>query len=860
MVDVRYPIEPPVEVWVITNLTSSSVTITDLYNLPTLGPAGSTDPSDHVNAMDYHTAFDISSSVVLRNYITNGIVSISEYTHTHSDKSYDDHTHIGLNVLTAGPTSDASSLHAHSDLVTRISALESSSGSGDTSDFVLKSGSITQLSDITSSGDVIEDAVAKAHDEEHTLLEHIDDIAPYTLANFKLLFNGGNADCLHTHSFKIHNQLTGLQGGDEDESEYYHLTSTEYTNLGTLTDGSNADHLHTHSGTGGTFDGDHNDLDGLQGGTSYNTSIPPEYYHLDYDQYLSLVGGPSSYADNLHTHDLGGHITVQDEGVDICSSVTTINFKGATVQAKDCINGLVNVYIPSPTYVSHFNTSDGTNDCSVSDKSTTSRIIASPTAEGNPFKIGDWTGGTTHNAIRQSDASCSYTSSNSCSFSDNSSSTIEVNIYDANGTSTLATHTTVSISGNTNVTVDNIQIQVTSWATDTDQYKGIITVTFNIDTILTGNSLQSGRFSVEIIHHDGSGDYTYTQNDIFYDDQPNSQAMGNVTMVENVPVVVYKSGVMAYDTGSTFTVAIDDLDYLNSDTYPSNFVRILGSEYNLTTLSLTGASLTSWTNAYNNTNATYSNSAWSVNSTNFFSRTTTANVTAQSIDWDSWGESSDTSPNDVIIIDTYNDDSTRIYEDFRGETSRLQSDLSTPWVSTASLSSTDGGTGLQVGEGTYLFYPGNSGLTGFPTAAGDYTDYDPNDTTQPDYSSLSGDRYYYRGMYHTSTSHSNGIFNITGVDEADITADDIIIEISLDGTNWYNCNETYLGGTLSDGDGCRIDSGTYDLDSNSQLRFTLGQGGTTASGTGPGWGIWIRITMPDTSTVQMNKIEITDWV
>jgi hypothetical protein len=858
MVDVRYPIQPPVEVWIITNLTSQFVDITDLPNLPKLGPAGNSDPNfpDNVNAMDYYTNNQISGSVVLRNFVSNGTVSLSEYVHTHSDKSYEDHTHEGLDILTAGPISDASSLHSHFDLVGRLEALESYSGVSNTDDFVLKSGSINQLSDITSTGEEIEAAIAKAHNKDHTLLEHIDDVSPYTMANFMLLFNGGNADCLHTHSFKVHNELTGLQGGDEDE--YYHLTETDYTNLKTLTDGSNADSLHTHSGIG--IGGDHNDLDGLQGGTSYNLSIPPEYYHLDYDQYLALVGGPSTNADHLHTHDLGGYISVQDEGVDICSLVTTINFKGVTVQAKDCIEGLVNVYIPPLTYVSHFNTSDGTNDCTVSDKNTTSRIVSSPTIEGSPFKIGSWSGGDVVNAIRQSSASCSYTSTNGCSFSDNSSTTIEVNIYDADGSSVLASHTTSSVAGNIDVTVDNIRIQVTSWGTDSDRYKGVITVTFNIDTILTADSLQSGRFSVEIIHHDGSGDYTYTQNNIFYDDEPNSQAMGNVTISEGVPVIVYKSGVMAYDTDSTFVVAIDDLDYLNSDTYPSNFVRILGSEYGLSTLILTGAHLTAWTNAYNNINATYSNSSWSVSASSFFSRTTTANITAETIDWDSWGESSDTSPNDSIIIDTYDDDSTRIYEDFRGETSRLESDLATSWDSTISLSSADGDTGLQVGEGTYLFYPGNSGLTGFPTSSGDYTDYDPNDVSQPDYSSLNGTRYYYRGMYHTSTSHSNGIFNITGVDEDDISADNVVIEISLNGTDWFNCNESYLGGILSDGDGCRIDSGTYNLDTNEQLRFTLGQGGTTALGTGPGWGIWIRISMPDTSVVQMNKIEITDWV
>ena len=42
-----------------------------------------------------------------------------------------------------------------------------------------------------------------------------------------------------------HNNTTGLQGGQA--SQYYHLTSAEHTNLGTLTDDSMADALHRHS-------------------------------------------------------------------------------------------------------------------------------------------------------------------------------------------------------------------------------------------------------------------------------------------------------------------------------------------------------------------------------------------------------------------------------------------------------------------------------------------------------------------------------------------------------------------------------------------------------------------------------------
>jgi len=544
----------------------------------------------------------------------------------------------------------------------------------------------------------------------------------------------------------------------------------------------------------------------------------------------------------------GGSIEIQDEGALVDATVTKLNFVGEDViaAADSGDNDLVNVYIPAPSVVSHFDSSDGVGDCTVGDISTTSRRISSPTSEGSPFNIGDWSGNTLHNAIKVSEATVSYTTTNACSFLNNLNTTIEVNIYDADGVVKLATHTTASIVGNTDVTVDNIRIQVTSWAADAYKYKGIVTVSFNIGTVLTSNGLTSGRFSTEIIHHDSTdGDFTYTQGDIFYDSESQTQTIGNATISENVPVIVRKSGVYAYDTGTTFTVNIDDLDYLNADTYPTNFITLTGSEYGLPSYSIDGsdADLSGWTDAYNNINTSFNKDDWTINQSNFYVRSSTRNITAQVIDWSTGA--SDVSPNASLIIDTYNDNSTRVYEDFRGETERLEDDLSTPWDSTLSLASADDSQGLQVGEGTYLYYPylNNSG-------------YEPSSGSQFDYSSLTGDRYYYRGMWHTNTAHSNGTFNMTGVTETNLTNDDIIIEISLDGSSWYNCNEDYLGGALSNGNGCRVNSGSTQMPN---LDFTLGTGGNTAVGTGPGWGIWIKITMPDTSTVKMNLIQISNW-
>ena len=81
--------------------------------------------------------------------------------------------------------------------------------------------------------------------------------------------------------------------------------------------GSGVDHTHDNLDTLDGFDEDssgllwngqpiqgvgteiHNDLIGLQGGDVAND----EYYHVDYDEYNALTGGPDSNADAYHTHD-----------------------------------------------------------------------------------------------------------------------------------------------------------------------------------------------------------------------------------------------------------------------------------------------------------------------------------------------------------------------------------------------------------------------------------------------------------------------------------------------------------------------------------------------------------------------------
>jgi hypothetical protein len=260
-------IQPPRESWKITNITDNKkMYISDIPSLPRLVPGV------EIEALDYTTVNAIGESGVYRNLLVSNRISTSGYLHTHDDKADKiDVEEINSILAANGITLNSSVGSGGIDTATIIDqeAVDAAIGEAlNVDNYVRKDGSINQLSDITSTGDLVENAVTKAHDKDHTLLEHID-VDTITTANLTILMDESNADDLHAHS---HNVLEDLQGGTT--SQYYHITATDVTNLTILTDGSNADALHVHTGSGIV----HNNLTGLQGGVS------GEYYHLTEDE------------------------------------------------------------------------------------------------------------------------------------------------------------------------------------------------------------------------------------------------------------------------------------------------------------------------------------------------------------------------------------------------------------------------------------------------------------------------------------------------------------------------------------------------------------------------------------------------
>ncbi len=275
-----------VESWFITNNYFNPLALSDIISPYTIQPGQTID----LLKIGNNTPENLANSVIIRNYSSKIITKGNNKGKNYISAVYN-HSHTGLSVLTGGSKSNADNLHTHNQFTTdndvnklieeaiTNTIIDPDSSTEPDSDlnltiFVEKSGSINQLSDIISTGYIIEDAVSKAHQEHiHNDLSGLNDgeykhLTSANYTNFATLTSNGNADGLHSHS---HNILSTLQGGVANK--YYHLTQTQHD---ILTDGSNADSLHSHSGGGVSI---HNDLTEIQGG------VDNEFFHLTEDKY-----------------------------------------------------------------------------------------------------------------------------------------------------------------------------------------------------------------------------------------------------------------------------------------------------------------------------------------------------------------------------------------------------------------------------------------------------------------------------------------------------------------------------------------------------------------------------------------------
>lgn len=564
---------------------------------------------------------------------------------------------------------------------------------------------------------------------------------------------------------------------------------------------------------------------GFDGHTSSGWAVPSGTLADTLDTIINKIASvEASGSDGIYMY---------DEGTDVLEHTRKINVVGEGAMLVQSGPEETTLYVPSPSFAPMYNM----DEANVENIGTTNRRVANPTL--NQFEIGDWNPTGSYSTIK--DTTLIYNTNNKCGFNDKTT-TLTAQVIGADGTTVIAQNQITNVDENSGTTtVNGIEININDWESDYFRYKAYVNITFDLSVIIPNG----GRFEIKIMHDNSIlGTYTKTQGPLFFDpnESANDPSIAALNIIENTPVTKWLSGVQYYDEGSTFDISVLDIDRINNLTWPNdnNLIYISSNgEFGISNFYLTASSssITGWTSDWDNDNLSVTTTK-TIDRDDFRYIGTAANISGRWIDWSTGPYQN--SPTKTVLIDTYDVDATTLNEEFNDESRRLQSDLTTPWNSMSELGTND----LMVQSGKLKRAYGNW-QTYLPTNTVDYNDV--NIETQS----------YYREFIDSGTSHSNGKFQLGGITETDLTNNDIIIWISTNGTDWYNCNSDYSSGMLTNGDGCRINKITEQMP---YLEFTLGTGGSTDAGSGSaGFGLFVKIDIRNGSSVELEYIRIINW-
>jgi hypothetical protein len=612
------------------------------------------------------------------------------------------------------------------------------------------------------------------------------------------------------------------------------------------------------------------------------------------------ANGDLSWNDSPQTGSAGiSGLNFYDEGV-LVGTYAKVNFVGTGVFADEnpTASDTINVYIPPPTYASHFNTNDGTtNGIVVESGITRANVrISTPTSEGTPFYTGGganplWAG-TTQSAHLVSNGTPLAFNTNAAVTGFGGDSTITVNVFSGDGTTVLATFTTPVITANgvfsSSGANAGISVEVINYATDSLKYKAGVEVLIDLYSMFrTAGTLglDGGRYHVEITHTtdtvtDGGTTYTYTQADAFIDVNPSTPSFGatsTVTITESSTpsniVTRHISGVEYYTIGSQFEATATELNNINANTQGragganTNF-QLTAANHGLSAITQSVwapnfGTFTGWNNNHDNTNDSYAVTNWTIPSTSFRYRGNAGQASATL--FDPWAASSPkNSAFSLILIDTISGGSSQYIESFNDESYRKESDYTTAWDSTATLLN---GEACVVG-GT-LVRPDRYYLTA-GVITPNLTLHKPDKNgTNPDYSGLSNDASFYRLFYTTLSASTvpipsfSMIFSGTFVGTAlsDLQNGHLKVSVRKIGATFGNSGiasdplllhgAEYDFGTFNDGSTAGTDTPGIRLGSSS---------GSTINGTFGGFnatnGIYVEIQICH-QTIRIDTVTVT---
>lgn len=368
------------------------------------------------------------------------------------------------------------------------------------------------------------------------------------------------------------------------------------------------------------------------------------------------------------------------------TSVSKMIFRGGSITVPGgtatgvAVNGtqpIVTVWVPAPSYVGYFTPTL---------YSGTSRYITSPTLNSytssvvsGQFGIGSWSSysnfnsSTTRKTINSSSTFTAFVESEFACYTNGT--TMSFTLYNHDGTVLSQVNNFTLNSTTTTSTVNGITLTKTSFSSDSDRFKSGVTGTIDIGTLFPNG----GRFSWNITHYNGegsgnagSGIYSYTSEDLFYDNDgssSNSTISNGVDFNELLQITVTYSGVSFYAIGSQFALTASGINMINDMTFPTT----KQIDFSFSNIPITGtldgyadgtkpagSSITGWTSSWNISSLTYSRTATVASASSYIPNFSTNNTVSSSAisyvsstlyDWSTVGFSQSVSRS--MLFDTY---------------------------------------------------------------------------------------------------------------------------------------------------------------------------------------------------------------
>lgn len=507
-------------------------------------------------------------------------------------------------------------------------------------------------------------------------------------------------------------------------------------------------------------------------------------------------------------------------------NATKYNFYGNLVHVEkefissigDCTDGgnmfspkeIVNIYIGENKNASDLGTSNGISDGSIEfDFDLIDMIVPDASMANYRKKIyGDWIPGTVVKGFnaKNNNACIPFdpiivTSKESICFS-NLNNKFILTVYGPDG-GTLAISETAEITGsNNNVPLlganQNMKFEVSDFKKQGFAYEGKIRWSINIVGILGSFG---GRFGLQITQvKDNKNSVTWRSDDYLYNTGVAPTIGGLyekiVETIENdplyKPVYKYSSGLKFLTRGKVYVGAFD-IDNLNSNAAIADKVAISSDFLDLSNYTYNDSDISDYSLNVDLANARFTH-AFDIKEDALIFGPSYYEITLKNAS----GNTTLKKESHILIntlrnleaptklVETFSDESYRCSVDFVTDETGIQFEK---WYSEQSLTTADNGRGLLVIPGFGLVYP---------TGVFDYSTYIP--TPNPDYSKLSGKRYFCRRFYSNEANRKfGGTFVFDGITSEEFMQNGLSCTISKDnGATWLTLKE-YREGNISNG-------------------------------------------------------------